>query len=97
MESLQVFTAGDTDPFKVDKVERTEYNALGMTEPLCQKYILNIEQLDDISHILKTDKETFRNQLLFALKPKLSGNVDLRLNRLNLRKIERVVKTIKFS
>jgi len=31
------------------------------------------------------------------MKPKLSGNVDLRLNRLNLRKIERIVKAIKFS
>jgi hypothetical protein len=31
------------------------------------------------------------------MKPKVSGNVDLRLNRLNLRKIERIVKAIKFS
>lgn len=61
IESTQVFTAGDTDPFKVDKIERTEFNALGMTEPLCQKYILNIEELDDISNILKTDKDAFRN------------------------------------
>lgn len=35
-------------------------------------------------------------QCSFALKPKLSGNVDLRLNRVNLKKIEKVVREVKF-
>ena len=90
-----IFTSGDG--FKVEESKnKNDYNALGMTEPLNQDFIINIEAMDNTQHPLKTQRESFKNQLKFALKPKLSGNVDLRLNRLNLRVIDKAVKSIKF-
>jgi hypothetical protein len=45
---------------------------------------------------MKSDRDIIYKQLQFAIRPKFSGNVDLRLNRLNLKKIEKIISEVKF-
>ena len=47
-------------------------------------------------HFTKKDAKPILKQIYFALRPKFSGSVDLRLNRLNLRKIDEIIDSIKF-
>lgn len=72
-----------------------EYNALGLKDRQDQDFIINIDSFDNFN-FTKAQREHALKQCNFAMKPKLSGNVDLRLNRVNLKKIEKVVRDIKF-
>jgi len=71
----------------LDQRERQNLNAIGMKQPSNQDYIHNVENLLS-RHLLKKELETIQKQINFGSRPKFSGSVDLRLNRLNLRKID---------
>jgi hypothetical protein len=60
-----------------------------------QDFIININSFDNFNFSRPMRKHVLK-QCKFALKPKLSGNIDLRLNRINLRKIEKGIREIKF-
>lgn len=75
--------------------DSSNLTAIGLREPHDQDFIINIDENDNYA-LIRKDNDHAKKQVAYALKPKLSGNIDLRLNRLNLRKIEKLIREINF-